>query len=64
MTEAAERSTGLGAAMLTHLFGLVREAGCAKLPLDTPVTDMRDHGFYERQELAAGALYFSIAITR
>ncbi len=50
--------------MLTHLFGRAREAGCAKLLLDTPVTNVRGHRYYERQGLAAGALRSNIAITR
>ena len=62
VTDAAERSTGLGGTMLTHLFGLARASGCAKLLLDTPVTNVRGHRFYERHGLVAGALRFNRAV--
>ena len=61
-TDAAARSGGFGAALLPHLMVLAREAGCAKLLLDTPVTNLRGQRFYERQGLVAGALRFNITV--
>ncbi|MEL6061045.1 MULTISPECIES: GNAT family N-acetyltransferase [unclassified Methylobacterium] len=59
VTDAAARSCGFGGMLLERLVGLARADGCAKLLLDTPLTNVLGHRFYYREGLVAGALRFN-----
>lgn len=48
---SAERSRGIGAALLAALRDEARRLGCAELHLDTNVTRAGAHRFYEREGL-------------
>ncbi|PKD78674.1 GNAT family N-acetyltransferase, partial [Escherichia coli] len=56
-----ERSRGArhGAALLQALERMAREAGCAKLVLDTGLANALAQRFYFRQGLLTGAMRFS-----
>lgn len=56
-----ERSRGgrHGASLLQALEGIAREAGCAKLVLDTGLANALAQRFYFRQGLLTGAMRFS-----
>jgi ribosomal protein S18 acetylase RimI-like enzyme len=59
VTEAAARSTGYGQLLMDRLKAEGRALGCAKLVLDTPLTNTLGHRFYYRQGLLATALRFN-----
>lgn len=63
VTDEARRSSGLGENLLKHLLDFGREAGCSKLVLDTPLTNVLGHRFYYRQGLVASALRFNIPLS-
>jgi GNAT superfamily N-acetyltransferase len=62
VTVAAARSDGLGAKLLDGLAERGRAAGCARLVLDSGVTNSAAHRFYFRQRLTVGALHFGQAL--
>jgi ribosomal protein S18 acetylase RimI-like enzyme len=62
VVDAAERNTGLGAILLTHLEDQARRLGCAKLVLDTGVDNVAAQRFYARQGLRNTALRFTIVL--
>lgn len=58
VTTAGARGSGLGATLLDVLAERGRAAGCARLTLDSGVTNSAAHRFYFRQRLTVGALHF------
>ena len=63
VTGAADRGRGWGARLLDALAERGRAAGCARLVLDSGVTNGAAHRFYFRQRLTVGALHFGRALT-
>ncbi|HEX5317821.1 MAG TPA: GNAT family N-acetyltransferase [Stellaceae bacterium] len=59
VTDRADRSTGLGARLLSAVAEIAREHGIARLVLDTALDNVLAHRFYYRQGLLARALRFS-----
>jgi ribosomal protein S18 acetylase RimI-like enzyme len=59
VVDAAERSNGLGAILLTHLKDEARRLGCAKLVLDTGIDNVPAQRFYAREGLRNTSLRFS-----
>jgi ribosomal protein S18 acetylase RimI-like enzyme len=59
VTAEAERRGGLGAQLLDAVAAIGRDAGCARLVLDTALDNALAHRFYYRQGLLARALRFS-----
>jgi GNAT superfamily N-acetyltransferase len=49
VTDESERSKGVGRALMNHLDGVAREAGCETLVLDSGVQRARAHQFYFRE---------------
>jgi len=62
VTDASLRSAGHGAALIARLKQDALVLGCAKLVLDTPLSNALGHRFYFRQGLLASALRFSLPI--
>jgi len=63
VTDANLRGAGHGAALMTRLKQDALALGCAKLVLDTPLSNALGHRFYFRQGLLATALRFSLPIS-
>jgi GNAT superfamily N-acetyltransferase len=53
------RSQGIGAALLTELEHRARRADCARIELDSGVTNHAAHRFYHRHRLSILALHFA-----
>ena len=62
VTDEAERSGGHGARLIAWLTEEGRAFGCARLVLDTPLTNVLGHRFYYRCGLLATALRFGLAL--
>ncbi|MDR3519084.1 MAG: GNAT family N-acetyltransferase [Azospirillaceae bacterium] len=62
VTDEALRGSGLGHALMNRLKAEARALGCAKLLLDTPLSNRLGQRFYEREGLSATALRFSITL--
>jgi len=62
VTDEALRGSGLGHALMDRLKAEARALGCAKLVLDTPLTNTLGHRFYYREGLLATALRFNIPL--
>ncbi|MGK9237012.1 GNAT family N-acetyltransferase [Inquilinus limosus] len=62
VTDEAERSFGHGARLMDWLAGEGRALGCARLVLDTPLTNVLGHRFYYRYGLLATALRFGLPL--
>lgn len=62
VTDADCRSQGYGEQLLRHLWSEANAEGCAKLLLDTPMSNSLGHRFYFRCGLLATALRFSIPV--
>ncbi|MNN57994.1 Acetyltransferase (GNAT) family protein [compost metagenome] len=58
VTDASARSAGYGQQLMDRLKAEARAAGCRKLVLDTPLTNVLGHRFYYRNGLLASALRF------
>lgn len=63
VTDADARSGGFGRVMMHRLKAEARSAGCTRLVLDTPLTNVLGHRFYFRHGLLARALRFSVDLT-
>jgi ribosomal protein S18 acetylase RimI-like enzyme len=63
VTDASLRGAGHGAALIARLKHDAQRLGCAKLVLDTPLSNALGHRFYFRQGLLATALRFNLPIT-
>jgi GNAT superfamily N-acetyltransferase len=59
VTAEDDRRLGLGGRLLEALAAEARDAGCARLVLDTGLDNVLAHRFYYRQGLLARALRFS-----
>lgn len=59
VTEESARSNGHGNLLMNRLEEEGRALGCAKLVLDTPLTNTLGHRFYYRQGMLATALRFT-----
>ena len=62
VTDEALRRSGHGHALMERLKAEARALGCAKLVLDTPLTNTLGHRFYYREGLLATALRFIIPL--
>jgi ribosomal protein S18 acetylase RimI-like enzyme len=62
VTDEAQRSAGLGERLMSHLLSIGREQGCARLVLDTALSNVLGHRFYYRQGLLASALRFYVPL--
>ena len=62
VTDEAARSRGYGRILMEHLRRECRTLGCAKLLLDTPLSNVFGHRFYYRHGLLAIALRFSLVL--
>ena len=62
VTDEALRSCGHGHALMERLKAEARMLGCAKLILDTPLTNTLGHRFYYREGLLATALRFNVSL--
>ncbi|KDP84182.1 GNAT family N-acetyltransferase [Cupriavidus basilensis] len=62
VTDESARSGGYGHLLMNRLKDEARALGCAKLVLDTPLTNVLGHRFYYRNGLLASALRFNIAL--
>ncbi len=62
VTDQALRGSGYGQRLMERLSEEARVLGCAKLILDTPLTNTLGHRFYYRQGLLATALRFNLPI--
>ncbi len=58
VTSAARRSGGHGAALLTHLESVARDAGCDALHLDSGVQRHDAHRFYFREGMHISSHHF------
>jgi ribosomal protein S18 acetylase RimI-like enzyme len=58
VTDNRLRSSGLGNLLMDHLKAEAARLGCARLVLDTPLSNVLGHRFYYRNGLLAGALRF------
>jgi ribosomal protein S18 acetylase RimI-like enzyme len=62
VTDAASRGSGHGHALMERLKAEARALGCAKLVLDTALTNTLAHRFYYREGLLATALRFNVSV--
>ena len=62
ITDADRRSQGYGERIIQHLRSEAKKMGCAKLVLDTPMSNSLGHRFYFRCGLLATSLRFSIPV--
>jgi len=58
VSTASARGCGLGSRLIDALAERGRSAGCARLVLDSGVTNSAAHRFYFRERLTVGALHF------
>lgn len=59
VTSEPERRSGIGARLLDAVAAEGRQAGCARMVLDTALANVLAHRFYYRQGMLARALRFS-----
>ena len=59
VTDEAQRSTGVGAALVRYMERVGRERGCDTLALDSGTQRQRAHKFYFREGLPITAFHFS-----
>lgn len=62
VTDAPLRGNGYGEQLMAYLRDQASALGCAKLVLDTPLTNSLGHRFYFRCGLLASALRFNVPI--
>lgn len=62
VTASVDRSAGQGAALLDHLRGVAREAGCAALHLDSGVQRHDAHRFYLREGMHISSHHFMLEL--
>lgn len=60
VTAPTERGAGAGAALWQGLLWRARAAGCARLELDSGVTNSDAHRFYHRQRMSVTAFHFGV----
>ena len=59
VTDEAERSRGVGHALMAHLERVAREAGCANLRLDSGTHRQQAHKFYFREGMVITSFSFT-----
>ena len=59
VSDEAERSQGIGNALMEHLQRLAREAGCAKFNLDSGTQRQQAHKFYFREGMVVTSFHFA-----
>jgi len=59
VSDEAQRSSGIGRALLDHLQGLARTAGCAKFNLDSGTQRQQAHKFYFREGMVVTSFHFA-----
>lgn len=62
VTASVDRSAGHGAALLDHLRGVARDAGCAALHLDSGVQRHDAHRFYLREGMHISSHHFILEL--
>ena len=62
VTDEARRSQGVGRALLAHLEGKARAAGCRLLALDSGTQRQQAHRFYFREGMAITSFKFNKAL--
>jgi ribosomal protein S18 acetylase RimI-like enzyme len=60
----AQRSQGVGNALMAHLQQLARAAGCEKFTLDSGTQRQQAHKFYFREGMAVTAFHFVKSLER
>jgi GNAT superfamily N-acetyltransferase len=60
VTSDRRRSTGVGAALLTHLGEIARDSGCTALELDSGTHRSRAHRFYFREGMHISSFHFRL----
>ena len=58
VTDQTRRSSGVGHALMQHLQGVARRAGCAWYTLDSGTHRVQAHRFYFREGMAISAFHF------
>jgi GNAT superfamily N-acetyltransferase len=58
VTDEKQRSTGVGHALMEHLQGLAREAGCEAYTLDSGTQRQQAHKFYFREGMVINLFHF------
>lgn len=64
VTEPAHRARGVGALLVQELTALARAAGCARLELDSGVTNHAAHRFYHARRMDVVAMHFALDVGR
>jgi len=59
VSDQAQRSQGIGNALMEHLQRLAREAGCAKFNLDSGTQRQQAHKFYFREGMVVTSFHFA-----
>ncbi len=59
VSDAEQRSQGIGNALMQHLQSLAREAGCAKFTLDSGTQRQQAHKFYFREGMVVTSFHFA-----
>jgi GNAT superfamily N-acetyltransferase len=59
VSDEAQRSQGIGRALLDHLQRRARDAGCAKLNLDSGAQRQQAHRFYFREGMVVTSFHFA-----
>jgi GNAT superfamily N-acetyltransferase len=58
VTDQKQRSRGVGRALIEHLQGLARAAGCEALTLDSGTQRQQAHKFYFREGMVVSSFHF------
>ena len=64
VTDSAQRSRGVGKALLSHCERIARELGCSDFVLDSGVQRAQAHKFYFREGLVVSAFNFNKSLAR
>ena len=59
VTDETQRSRGVGHALMEHLQGVARRAGCVSLTLDSGTQRQQAHKFYFREGMVIPAFHFT-----
>lgn len=64
VTDSAQRSQGIGKALLSHCERIARELGCSDFVLDSGVQRVQAHKFYFREGLVISAFNFKKSLVQ